>query len=265
MLRMCLLKVGTGTYESAGLWLDSNPSKFQLIRVEGLNPPPGRLNWSNIAGHDGSVYKSGTTATRNIVITVSLTGTDAEATRQRLYYYFTPENNIWMKIIPNEGGQELEIRGYVDSVENSPFGNGQTIQASIICPNPYFNAMLDAWVTAGEEFTNSESVPAGYVIQFQATEAMPNGVSFVFKVGQTETGRITVSKALSAGDNVEVRHNFVTADEVLVNDDRALGFLPWDFEWPELEPGKTYTYEVEGFAGTSNNPNMSLRLYRAGV
>lgn len=264
MIRVAVLKWQTGTWAEAGLWLDSEPSKFQLIRAEGLNPPPARLNWQRITGHDGSRFQSGTTNTRNIVLTISLTGTDAEATRQKLYYYFTSGNHISVKVIPNEGSQELEIQGYVDTVENSPFDQGQTVQVSIICPNPYFNARRDDWVRAGEKFTNTESVPAGYVLQFEATEAV-DSVTFRFMHNQAIYRDIVVSASMQAGQWLIVRHNFVLEDNVTVDGVSTLGSLPWDFEWPELEPGETYSYQVVGFEGTRQNPRMSLQLYRAGV
>lgn len=263
MMRVGLLRSG-GTWENDSLWLDSDPSRFQLIKVEGLNPPPGRLNWSTIAGKDGSVFESGTTANRNIVITVSLTGTDAEATRQRIYKYFTAGNQIWIKVIPDAGSAELEISGRVDTVENSPFEQSQVIQASIICPRPFFYSGLTLEIPEGAEFENPESVPAGYVLYFTATAAM-QGMTFVFYSGGQEAGRIPVSKVLAAGDHVQVRHNFITDDSVTVNGALAMGFLPIDFSWPELEPGKTYSFEVENFEGTRYNPRMDLRLYRAGV
>ena len=265
MIRVAVLKWQTGTWAEAGLWLDSEPSKFQLIRAEGLNPPPARLNWQRVTGHDGSRFQSGTTNTRNIVLTISLTGTDAEATRQKLYYYFTSGNHIWVKVIPNEGSQELEIQGYVDTVENSPFDQGQTVQVSIICPRPFFSAQSTARIQAGVEFTNSESVPAGYELHFEAPEDMPNGVTFRFMHNQAIYRNIVVNTPLEAGQWLEVRHNLSLEDNVTVDGVSTLGSLPWNFTWPELEPGETYSFQVVGFTGTSQNPRMSLQLYRAGV
>lgn len=264
MIRVAVLNTQSGTWAEAGFWLDSDPSKFQLIRVEGLNPPPARLNWQRITGHDGSRFQSGTTNTRNIVLTISLTGTDAEATRQKLYYYFTSGNHLWVKIIPNEGSQELTIQGYVDTVENSPFDQGQTVQVSIICPRPFFSAELTPRIQAGVEFTNSESVPAGYELHFEATEDT-DSVTFRFMHRGAIYRDIVVSASLQAGQWLEVRHNLSLEDNVTVDGVSTLGSLPWNFTWPELEPGETYSFQVVGFTGTSQNPRMRLQLYRAGV
>ena len=60
---------------------------YQVLSIQGLNPPSAQLNVTNIVGLDGAKYNSARLNTREIVVTVKITG-EVEKNRLNLYKYF---------------------------------------------------------------------------------------------------------------------------------------------------------------------------------
>ena len=115
--------------------LTHRESDYQIISITGLNPPQAQLNMGNVAGMDGSLFNSSKLQTRNIVITVRLNG-DVEKNRLKLYDYFRTKE--YCKIYYRNLSRNVYIEGYVENVDSDYFTNSETVQISIICPNPYF-------------------------------------------------------------------------------------------------------------------------------
>ena len=77
------------------LTLTQRESDFQVLQIDGLNPPNAQINRSTVAGLDGSKFNSSKLNERNIVITIKLNG-DIEKNRLYLYSFFNTKR--WCKI-----------------------------------------------------------------------------------------------------------------------------------------------------------------------
>ena len=117
------------------LTLTQNESNFQVLSVQGLNPPSAQVNTSKIAGLDGARFNSSSLNVRNIVITIKLRG-NIEKNRIKLYSFFRSKE--WCKFYYSNDSRNVYIEGYVENVECDLFTNNEIMQISILCPNPYF-------------------------------------------------------------------------------------------------------------------------------
>lgn len=111
-----------------------NPN-YAVIGIQGLTPPPTAVNTSAAGRIDGTFYNSSIVQQRNIVIDIVLNG-DIEANRQRLYKIFNLKKQCTI-YFQNEN-RNVQIVGYVETLEGDLFVQREQIQISIICPRPYF-------------------------------------------------------------------------------------------------------------------------------
>lgn len=115
--------------------LTGDEPTYQLIDIVGLNPPAAQINTTHIVGMDGALFNSSYLNTRNIVLTIKING-DAEQNRLTLYRFFkTKEPCVFYY---SNGRRNVQIDGYVESVECGLFTNAEKAQISIICPSTYF-------------------------------------------------------------------------------------------------------------------------------
>ena len=157
--------------------LTGKEPKYQIIDIQGLNPPAAQINTSTIVGMDGAVFNSSKLHTRNLVLTIKING-DVELNRLRLYSYFRTKE--WCKFYYTNDSLEVTIDGYVDSVECNLFTNSETAQISIICPYPYFRSIAE--VT--QDFSN---VLKKFVFPFSINHDDPVVIS---EIGDAGTAKI---------------------------------------------------------------------------
>lgn len=208
------------------LLLTEDESIYQIIDIQGLNPPKAQLNTTTIVGMDGARFNSSRLETRNLVLTVKING-DAERNRLSLYNYFRTKE--WCKFFYKNGTLDVFIEGYVDSVECGIFTNSEMAQISIICPYPYFRSVReiinDISNTLGL-FTFPFYINLDEPIPFSDYEA--NRVSNVYNSSQSVTGAIIQINVLDDVDKIEVRnttngegivveYDFTAEDEVIIN------------------------------------------------
>lgn len=113
---------------------------YQIINVEGLNPPNAIISNSTIVNMDGAKFVSSRLNTRNIVITVKING-NVSANRNFLYNYAKTKQYCKMRYTSNE--RDVFAEGYIDTIECSLFTNNQTMQISIVCPDPYLQSAYE--------------------------------------------------------------------------------------------------------------------------
>lgn len=211
------------------LRLTQNESDFQVLSVQGLNPPNAQINTSKIAGLDGSKFNSSTMNERNLVIMIKLRG-DIEKNRIRLYSFFRSKE--WCKFYYKNNSRDVYIEGYVESVECDLFSNKEIMQVSIICPNPYFKGI--------EEIIDDISKSVG-AFEFPFAINLP-GVEFstidnskitnVFNDSESETGVIiTIDvldaisiiqiKGTSTGEVFTLNYNFVENDRIVIDTNKG--------------------------------------------
>lgn len=120
------------------LTLTQRETEYQVVSVEGLNPPNAIINSSSVVGMDGSKYQSSKLGERNIVITVRING-NVEVNRNRLYRY--SKTKQYCKVYYKNNNYDVYAEGYVDTNECPLFTNDQRMQISIVCHDPYLQAV----------------------------------------------------------------------------------------------------------------------------
>lgn len=136
--------------------LTGRESRYQVIGIEGLNPPNANIRRSSVAGMDGSKYMSSILEERNVVLTIRING-NVEENRLQLYRWFKTKH--WCKVYYTNGSRDVYIEGYIETTECGLFTNSEQMQISIICPDPY-------WLSAQEIVTDISQVVGAFEFPF---------------------------------------------------------------------------------------------------
>lgn len=171
------------------------PNKSYAVEIEGLTPPKAALNFANVGTLDGSVYNSGRIENRNIVLAIKPL-VDVEKNRINLYRFFRVKQQVFFYF--ENGMRNVYIEGIVESIDGSLFEQSQTIQVSIICPNPMFKDIE-------EDITDISQVVPTFTFPFAIAK---EGVQFsyidkvteknVFYNGEIDAGIIIELTAVGA-------------------------------------------------------------------
>lgn len=263
------------------LELTHNP-KYNVFKIEGLNPPQATINSSVNTTTDGSSINSVRLENRNIVIYTTIEG-DVEANRINLYKYFPVKKEV--KLYFNNGVRDIYICGTVEIIECDLFSNKQVAQISIICNRPYFKDVKDLVTLfsdvskmfefpfsiskTGVEFSaitvnqrrsiiNTGDVETGVIIKLFATGTVVNPVIYdVLKRTQLKLNfTMRASDTLVINTNVGEKSIELIRDGVTYN---ALGYMAQDSNWFLLESGdNVFTYSAD-----SGNSNLQLTFTTA--
>lgn len=196
------------------LELTNNENKFQILKIDGLTPPKAQIFTNSISDLPGQMFKSSKLEMRNIVLTIKLNG-DVEKNRIELYSYFAPSK--WCKLYFKNETRSVYIDGYVETMEADLFVINETVQVSIVCPNPFFKSV--DMVTSNLSFVSSGfefpfAIPS-YGIEFSTI--LDNTVSVLVNGGDVEAGIIIeISTAYMTIAN-PVIYNYETGEMLKVN------------------------------------------------
>lgn len=212
------------------LRLTQNESNFQILSVQGLNPPNAQINTSKIASLDGSKFNSSTMNERNLVIMIKLRG-DIEKNRIRLYSFFRSKE--WCKFYYKNNSRDVYIEGYVESVECDLFSNKEIVQVSIICPNPYFKGVEEIIDDISKSFAAFEfpfAIDINDPIEFSTVDN--SKITNIFNDSESETGVIITIDVLSAASTIQIKgtsrgeiftldYNFVENDRITIDTNKG--------------------------------------------
>lgn len=107
-------------------------------KIEGLGTPDYQVNMTPYGYGDGSVLGSVKAESRNVLIELyPMMKPRVEDTRQLLYRYFQVKKPVVLTFELDNRTALLE--GYVESNKPNVFDNPETIEISVICPDPYFH------------------------------------------------------------------------------------------------------------------------------
>ena len=176
------------------LSLTENPN-FDILSVEGTNPPPSAINTVPIVGLDGTRFNSSRVEQRNIVLTLNIQQ-PIENNRIVLYRFFRSKR--WVRLIYENNHRRVYIDGYVESFENNPWTELQQPQISIICPKPFWISTSDTAVDFSNVIPLFEfpfDIPAEGIEFSQLSTVMTATVD----VGEVQTGGIIRFHALADG------------------------------------------------------------------
>lgn len=164
--------------------LTNNSEKYNIIRVEGLTPPPTAVNTATAGTLDGSFFNSARVEQRNLVITLVING-DIEANRQALYKIF-PRKTKCTVYFKNQN-RDVKIDGYVEMLEGDLFSMREQIQISIICPRPYFEA-INALYTELSKIIALFEFPFSIVTPIPFSEILDYPICTINNTGDAECG-----------------------------------------------------------------------------
>lgn len=205
------------------LTLTEYRSAYQ-VQYTGLGPVGADVITSSLGMVDGEKYNSARIGRRNVVLSVSING-NVEANRIRLFQWFTPKQ--WVKLHYKNGSRQVYTEGIVETFEVNQFEPVQTVQISIICPQPYLIGAEEivkdisgveslfsfpfAIESAGVSFSdlsgadyailhNSGDVATGFVVTIYARENVVGPV--IYNAVTNEAFRVTGS--LEAGHTLTI-------------------------------------------------------------
>ena len=266
------------------LSLTGSEKRWQLFDVGGLDPPKATVNLTNLAGMDGALFNSAMVNTRNLVISLKITG-DIEANRLELYRFFRPKHACTFYF--KNKRRDVKIKGVVESVECPQFTNKEIMQVSILCPAPYFQDIEEIVAdmsdsSAGFSFPFSinigDPIPfSEYTIRKQTSviNASETDVGVLFEVFFLASASRVVIVNIGTGETMEASYSFLPGDTLKISTEtgnkkvtlvrggvaRNLFLaLSDDSVFLQLEPGNnTFSYLVDDGAN-DQSVTMTLRF-----
>lgn len=198
---------------------------YEVVKIDGLNPPPANINTTATAGGDGSSYNSASLSNRNLVIYLYI-NRDVENNRQRLYRYFRIKKKC--RLYYSNANRDVYIDGYVESVEPAIFEQKQSVQISVICEKPYFKninaSVYDfSWTKSGFEFPFSipeEGIEFSTSNSVSSVNVLNNGENEVgLEITLTATGTVLHPRILnlSTGGVFALNAEMQEGDEILIS------------------------------------------------
>lgn len=206
--------------------LTQDENNWQVVSITGLNPPPAQVNLTPIAGLDGSVFNSAKLDTRELVILMRING-DAEENRLTLYRFSRTKEPC--RFYYKSSRRDVFIDGYIQTAEANLFEQGQVLQISVICPQPYFRSMdeiIEDISSTAALFVFPFSIDYGEPVPFSSFDV--TRATDVFNTSEAETGvdmeafiHASVSKLYivntTTGEWLELDYSFQSGDRVLID------------------------------------------------
>ena len=217
-----MIELSVTNAKNETLMLTGDEGKYQVINIEGLNPPETVVNLSTIVGMDGAKLNSLRGDTRNIVITLKING-DVEQNRLALYQYFPVKKTITLHFTTDS--RSVDIEGVIDTFNCDLFTNSETAQISVICPYPFFKAVADdVFELSGLTklfkfpFAISSPIPMSEVAEQTAFEivnqsSLETGIkAYILFNGTVEKVEIT-----NNDQTMTVNYSFIANDELRID------------------------------------------------
>lgn len=262
--------------------LTQDESKYQILKVDGLNPPTADIYTSDITGYDGARYKSAKLSMRNIVITIRING-DVEENRLNLYTYFRIKQ--WCKIYYTNESRDVYTEGYIETIECNNFSKGEQMQISIVCPFPYWKGLKEIYNDISKYYSLFEfpfSFGAKNATEIKSDEITDEAIEFsrfdenriagIINNGENETGlifrlvakKIVVNPIIRNIDNgkfMKLDYTMQKGDIIIIStvkgdkyirlyrvltETNILKYLTLDSDWLMLDIGiNRFFYEAE--------------------
>lgn len=114
-----------------------NPQVGLIVTsIDGLGPPQASINTIDVA-FDGSLFSSARLQARNIVFNFRLfEAPSIEEVRTRVYRYFPVKKRVQIEV--KSDVKSVYAYGYVEHTEPDIFSSEESMQVSVVCPDPYF-------------------------------------------------------------------------------------------------------------------------------
>jgi len=192
---------------------------YEIINIEGIDPPDATINKTHNADFDGATYNSSYMNTRVITITMAI-NSPAEDNRINLYHYF--KSKFPVRLFYKNGQRDVYIDGYVQKMPIAFFDKKQIVQIVIECPEPHFNgasASMQAFTSISSLFTFPFSIEAAGIV-FSSLAA--DSEQTILNNGDVETGCIINIHATGAVVNPKI-YNTTTGEHIILNQSLSSG------------------------------------------
>lgn len=257
--------------------------KYDILKIDGLEPPKARLNFSEMANYDGSIFNSSRLENRNIVLYIKIHN-PAEKNRINLYKYFQMKKQV--RIYYENNSRSVYVDGYVETFECGYFELNQTVQISIICNDPYWKEETKAELEfsraiscfefpmdippEGIELSRIETqlstyilnseIETGAIIEFRA---VANGVINPKFINRTTQKYFAIDFEMQSGDAVRISTIKGEKSVTLIRngtETNIINKMAIGSEWVTLVAGiNELSYECESGA---ENLNVFVSAYR---
>lgn len=153
--------------------------------LTGTGPVAATVNRSKVALADGTRFNSSTVGERNLLLTIYLKR-DVARSRLNLYKYISPKEYI--KIYYQADGLDVYIEGRVETAEVDPWTQMENLQASIICPLPFWQDVDETMVDASAVQTAFEFPFAIESEGIELSTVQFTNTTIIENTGTVETG-----------------------------------------------------------------------------
>lgn len=119
---------------------DPLESGLAITNIEGLGPPEASINLTEYAMRDGSFFNSSRVNTRNLVIYITFLGDSIEDLRRKCYELFPIKQLIRIRVETDK--RIAYTDGYVERNDPTIFSKQESVQISILCPDPLWYGSL---------------------------------------------------------------------------------------------------------------------------
>lgn len=193
-------------------------SGLAVQSIEGLGPTTANIHSSEVATIDGGIFTGARQVQRNIVFTlIPLFNPTIETSRLAIYKYFPMKKKIRMMFKTEH--RHAESTGYIESISPNIFSNQETVQVSVICPDPNFY-----------EIGTSKTLFSGVVSQFEfpfennsLTEPLLNFGDIqldtratIDYIGDSDTGILITAHAIGPVENITIWSN-ITREKISID------------------------------------------------
>jgi phage-related protein len=182
--------------------LTQNPD-YVITNIDGLHPPDAIINMMERAGHDGALFNSAKVNYRQLILDIAINSNACE-NRNNLYRFFQSARPV--RLIYNNELRGVYIEGYVQNAPIGFFQPKQTIQITIICPDPFWHSTVNVeGMTDGMEalFEFPFSIPEGGI---PFSEYYGGNAAHIWNPGTVESGIIMEIRATGAATNPRIYH-----------------------------------------------------------
>ncbi len=184
-------------------------SGLAVQSIEGLGPATADIQCTEVATIDGGIFTSARQQKRNIVFTfIMMFDPTIETSRLKVYKYFPIKKKITM-VFQTEH-RHAECTGYVETITPDIFSNQETVQVSVICPDPNFYELghsqtLFSGVKSEFEFPFANESLTESLLEFGAIQ-LDTRANLDY-VGDSDTGVLINIHAVGQAENITIWNN----------------------------------------------------------
>lgn len=193
-------------------------SGLAIQSIEGLGPATADIHSSEVATIDGGIFTGARQTQRNIVFTfIPLFNPTIETSRLAVYKYFPMKKKVRMVFTTEH--RHAESTGYVESISPNIFSQNETIQVSVVCPDPNFyevgtSKTLFSGVIAEFEFPFENDSLIEPLLNFG--EIQLDTRATLDYIGDSDTGILVTAHAIGPVENITLWNN-ITREKISID------------------------------------------------